>query len=251
MKIYRVRPGAKVKLSDYSADGETELAGDKERGMAQLETLKNDLRMLQRMLYAERRHRLLVVLQGMDGSGKDGTVRNVFSGIDPHGLRVVSFKAPTTEELDHDFLWRHAIALPRRGEIGIHNRSWYEEVLTVRVHPEILHAQKLPPDLLTPRIFDERLQDIAGFERYLARQGTVILKFFLHLSPDEQRRRLLARIDEPDKNWKFDMGDLTERLRVVLPRRLPTLWTNSYFVSTVGGAPLAVVKQYIENQKHV
>ncbi len=168
---------------------------------------------LQERLYAEDRRSLLVIFQAMDAAGKDGTIKHVLSGVNPQGVTVTSFRHPEATALAHDFLWRHVLALPERGRIGIHNRSWYEEVLTVRVHPEILHAQKLPPDRLGPKIFEERLQDIAAFERYLARQGTVILKFFLHLSPDEQRRRLLARIDEPDRNWKFDMGDLTERQR--------------------------------------
>jgi PPK2 family polyphosphate:nucleotide phosphotransferase len=136
----------------------------------------------------------------------------VFSGLNPQGCHVTSFKAPSTLELDHDFLWRHVVNLPARGMIGIHNRSWYEEVLIARVHPEVLGKQKLPREMRDRRrLMDERLEDIAAFERYLARQGTVILKFFLHISKDEQRRRFLARIEEPEKNWKFNAGDVAER----------------------------------------
>ena len=200
MKIYRIRPGAKVKLSDYSPDGETELAGDKERGTAQLEILKNDLRQLQRMLYAERKHRLLIVLQGMDGSGKDGTVRNVFSGIDPHGLRVVSFKSPTPGELDHDFLWRVHKEAPARGELVVFNRSHYEDVIAVNVK-----------NLAPKPIWEKRYDHILNFEKLLLDEGTTILKFFLHISRDEQRRRLQARLANPEKHWKFNPEDLADR----------------------------------------
>ena len=200
MKIYRIRPGAKVKLADYSADGETELAGDKDRGIAQLESLKNDLRQLQRMLYAERRHRLLIVLQGMDGSGKDGTVRNVFSGIDPHGLRVVSFKSPTPAELDHDFLWRVHQEVPARGELTIFNRSHYEDVIAVNVK-----------NLAPKPTWEKRYTHILNFEQLLVDEGTTILKFFLHISRDEQRRRLQARLANPEKHWKFNPEDLADR----------------------------------------
>jgi PPK2 family polyphosphate:nucleotide phosphotransferase len=166
---------------------------------------------LQDKLYAQDRWSVLCIFQAMDAAGKDGAIKHVFSGVNPQGCHAVSFKAPTATELDHDFLWRHIVALPPRGMIGIHNRSWYEEVLVARIHPAILDAQKLPPRLRTPRIFDDRLEDIAGFERYLARQGTIVLKFFLHLSRDEQRQRFLARIAEPEKNWKFNAGDVAER----------------------------------------
>jgi PPK2 family polyphosphate:nucleotide phosphotransferase len=147
----------------------------------------------------------------MDAAGKDGAIKHVFSGVNPQGCHVTSFKAPGPVELDHDFLWRHVTALPARGVIGIHNRSWYEEVLVARVHPEILVRQKLPVALHGERIWDERLEDIAGFERYLARQGVVTLKFFLHVSKEEQRLRFLKRIDEPEKNWKFSAQDVAER----------------------------------------
>lgn len=200
MKIYRVRPGAKIKLSDYNAEGEADLLGDKDRGVGQLDRLKDDLRYLQRMLYAERRHRLLIVLQGMDGSGKDGTVRSVFSGIDPHGLRVVSFKSPTQEELDHDFLWRVHKEAPARGELVVFNRSHYEDVIAVNVKN------------LAPRpLWEKRYEHILNFEKLLVDEGATVLKFFLHISRDEQRRRLQARLENPEKHWKFNPEDLADR----------------------------------------
>jgi PPK2 family polyphosphate:nucleotide phosphotransferase len=147
----------------------------------------------------------------MDAAGKDGTIKHVMSGVNPQGCQVCSFKAPSSEELDHDFLWRTTRCLPERGRIGIFNRSYYEEVLVVRVHSEILDGQKLPPPLLTKNIWRERFGDIAAFERYVTRNGIAIRKFFLHLSRDEQRRRFLRRLDRPSKNWKFSLGDVTER----------------------------------------
>jgi len=166
---------------------------------------------LQDMLYAQDRWSVLCIFQAMDAAGKDGAIKHVFSGVNPQGCQVHSFKAPTSVDLDHDFLWRHSTALPERGRIGIHNRSWYEEVLVVRVHPNLLAGQKLPPRLVGKRIWKERLEDIAAYERYLARQGTVVLKFFLNVSKAEQKRRFLARIEEPEKNWKFSAGDVAER----------------------------------------
>jgi PPK2 family polyphosphate:nucleotide phosphotransferase len=147
----------------------------------------------------------------MDAAGKDSTIKHVMSGVNPQGCEVYSFKAPSSEELDHDFMWRCVPWLPNRGHIGIFNRSYYEEVLVVRVHPEILAGQKLPPEVVTKRIWDERCEDIANFERYLSRQGTVVRKFFLHVSKKEQKRRFLARLDEPEKNWKFSAADVKER----------------------------------------
>jgi PPK2 family polyphosphate:nucleotide phosphotransferase len=147
----------------------------------------------------------------MDAAGKDGAIKHVFSGVNPQGCHVTSFKAPGPVELDHDFLWRHIVALPARGMIGIHNRSWYEEVLVVRVHPELLDAQKLPPALRGKTLWDERLDDIAAFETYLGRQGVKVMKFFLHVGKEEQRRRFLKRIEEPEKNWKFSANDVAER----------------------------------------
>jgi PPK2 family polyphosphate:nucleotide phosphotransferase len=166
---------------------------------------------LQQRLYAEDRQSVLVIFQAMDGGGKDSTIRAVFSGINPQGCQVMSFKAPGPEEFAHDFLWRHMQALPARGRIAVHNRSWYEEVLVTRLHPEILAKRKLPEARVTKSIWKERLEDIASFERYLARQGVIVLKVFLHLGHDEQRRRFLERIDKPEKNWKFDPADVAER----------------------------------------
>ncbi|GGJ29441.1 polyphosphate kinase 2 family protein [Neoroseomonas lacus] len=166
---------------------------------------------LQDMLYAQDRWSVLCIFQAMDAAGKDGAIKHVFSGVNPQGCQVHSYKAPNAMELDHDFLWRHSTALPERGRIGIHNRSWYEEVLVVRVHPDYLGGGKLPQRLVGKRIWDERLEDIAAYERYLARQGTVVLKFFLNVSKSEQKRRFLSRIEEPEKNWKFSAADVAER----------------------------------------
>jgi PPK2 family polyphosphate:nucleotide phosphotransferase len=163
------------------------------------------------MLYAQDRWSLLLIFQAMDAAGKDGTIKHVMSGVNPQGVQVFSFKAPSPEELDHDFLWRCMRNLPERGRIGIFNRSYYEEVLVARVHPEILEGQKLPPELLGKRIWQERFEDIRNFERYLTRNGVVIRKFFLHVSKAEQKRRFLSRLDEPAKNWKFSASDVAER----------------------------------------
>jgi PPK2 family polyphosphate:nucleotide phosphotransferase len=168
---------------------------------------------LQERLYAQDRWSVLMIFQAMDAAGKDGAIEHVMSGINPQGVQVFSFKAPSPQELDHDFMWRCAVNLPERGRIGIFNRSYYEEVLVVRVHDELLKRQKLPPELVTKRIWDERFEDIRAFERYLARNGTLILKFFLHVSKEEQRRRFLDRIEEPGKRWKFSMGDVAEHAR--------------------------------------
>ena len=165
----------------------------------------------QEMLYAQDRWSLLLVFQAMDAAGKDGTIKHVMSGVNPQGCQVSSFKQPSAMDLSHDFLWRYVKRLPERGRIGIFNRSYYEEVLVVRVHEDILKKQRLPPRLVGKRIWDERLADIAHFEDYLARQGTIVLKFFLHLSRDEQKKRFMARLDRPDKNWKFSSADVRER----------------------------------------
>jgi PPK2 family polyphosphate:nucleotide phosphotransferase len=168
---------------------------------------------LQQRLYAEDRRSVLAIFQAMDGAGKDSTIRAVFSGVNPQGCQVAAFKAPGPAELEHDFLWRHMHALPARGNIAVHNRSWYEEVLVVRVHPEILERRNIPAASADEDFWQARMRDIAAFERYLANQGTIVLKFFLHLSFDEQRERFLSRIDEPEKTWKFDAGDIAERRR--------------------------------------
>ena len=166
---------------------------------------------LQEKLYAQDRWGVLLVFQAMDAAGKDSAIKHVLTGVDPKGCQVYSFKSPSSEELDHDFLWRTAKALPERGRIGIFNRSYYEETLVVRVHPHFLRKQKLPPELITDRIWKQRFEDINAFERYFTRNGFVIRKFFLHVSRAEQRRRFLDRLDRPDKNWKFSLGDLAER----------------------------------------
>ncbi|MEM7282425.1 MAG: PPK2 family polyphosphate kinase [Pseudomonadota bacterium] len=166
---------------------------------------------LQEMLYAEDQHSVLLVFQALDAAGKDSTIRAVMSGINPAGCQVFSFKKPSSLELDHDFLWRTAKRLPERGRIGIFNRSYYEEVLVVRVHPEYLRFQKLPELDVSPKFWDERLESIADHEKHLARNGTMILKFWLNVSRDEQKRRFLSRLDEPEKNWKFSEADLDER----------------------------------------
>jgi PPK2 family polyphosphate:nucleotide phosphotransferase len=166
---------------------------------------------LQEKLYAQDRWSLLLIFQGMDAAGKDSAIENVFDGINPQGCEVYSFKTPSSNELDHDFMWRHTIALPQRGRIGIFNRSYYEECLVVRVHPEILAKQKIPPELVTKNIWRDRFEDIAGFEKYLTRNGTVVLKFFLNVSKEEQRERFLDRLEEPAKNWKFSTADIAER----------------------------------------
>ena len=169
------------------------------------------LRQLQERLYAEHRWAILVVLQGMDTAGKDGVIKHVMAGVNPQGCDVHPFKPPIGEELDHDFLWRAALRLPRRGHIGIFNRSYYEETLVVRVHPELLERQQLPKQLVGKGIWQERFHDIRGFERHLARSGVLVLKFFLHISKEEQRQRLLERIETPAKRWKFSVGDIAER----------------------------------------
>jgi PPK2 family polyphosphate:nucleotide phosphotransferase len=165
----------------------------------------------QEILYAQDRWSLLLVFQAMDAAGKDGTIKHVMSGINPQGCQVFSFKQPSPEDLDHDFLWRYAKCLPERGRIGIFNRSYYEEVLVVRVHPEIFAKEKLPTRCVGNRIWDERLADIANFEDYLTRQGTLILKFFLHVSRDEQKKRFMERLNTPEKSWKFSIADIQER----------------------------------------
>jgi PPK2 family polyphosphate:nucleotide phosphotransferase len=166
---------------------------------------------LQDVLYAQDRWAILLIFQAMDAAGKDGAIKHVMSGINPQGCQVTSFKSPSSEELDHDYLWRCIKALPERGRIGIFNRSYYEETLVVRVHPEFLAGQKLPKQCVSKEIWKERFEDIGNFERYLTRNGTVVRKFFLHVSKDEQKKRFLERLDNPDKNWKFSANDATER----------------------------------------
>jgi PPK2 family polyphosphate:nucleotide phosphotransferase len=184
---------------------------DKDKAKTILEAYRDRLKDLQEKLYAQDRWSMLLVFQGMDAAGKDSAIKSVFDGVNPQGCEVTSFKQPSTKELDHDFLWRSMIALPERGRIGIFNRSYYEECLVVRVHPRILGKQKIPQRLVTRDIWRERFEDIANMERYLGRNGTVILKFFLNVSKQEQRERFLDRLEEPGKNWKFSLDDISER----------------------------------------
>lgn len=184
---------------------------DKDKAEKILEANRKRLNDFQEKLYAQDRWSLLLIFQGMDAAGKDSAIKSVFEGVNPQGCEVHSFKQPTSYELDHDFMWRSAIALPQRGRIGIFNRSYYEECLVTRVHPEVLAKEKIPPGLITKGIWRERFEDISAFERYLTRNGTIILKFFLNVSKREQRERFLERLDDPAKNWKFSMADITER----------------------------------------
>jgi len=209
-KSYRVDDGKNFRLKDFDpADtGHWHLADEAKE---QLQKDISRLEDLQDKLYAQDRWALLLIFQAMDAAGKDGTIKHVMSGVNPEGCQVYSFKVPSDTELQHDFLWRTTQHLPERGHIGIFNRSYYEEVLVVRVHSEALKNEKLPPSLVTKDIWEERFEDIHGFERHMARSGTVIRKFFLHLSKKEQKKRFLARLEEPEKNWKFSASDIHER----------------------------------------
>jgi PPK2 family polyphosphate:nucleotide phosphotransferase len=210
-KRFRIDKPDKFRLSKYDPAECCGLTVDKKEAQAMLATGIERLAELQQRLYAEDRWSVLIVLQAMDAAGKDSIIKHVMSGINPQGCEVHSFKQPSAEELQHDFLWRVARRLPTNGRIGIFNRSHYEEVLTVRVHKELLGRQKLPKQLVGKDIWQQRFDDIRAFERHLARNGTLILKFFLNVSREEQRRRFLARIDEPAKRWKFSMDDVSER----------------------------------------
>jgi PPK2 family polyphosphate:nucleotide phosphotransferase len=207
---FRVGEGEKFRLKDHDP-ADTGKFGSKEDGKTRLTQGIARLRELQDRLYAQDRWAVLLIFQAMDAAGKDSTIEHVMSGVNPQGTQVFSFKSPSAEELDHDFMWRTNRCLPERGRIGIFNRSYYEEVLIVRVHPGILAGQKVPSELLGDRIWKQRYEDINGFERYLARNGTLIRKFFLNVSKEEQRNRFLARLDDPEKNWKFAVGDVKER----------------------------------------
>jgi PPK2 family polyphosphate:nucleotide phosphotransferase len=209
---FRIEDGRRFRLRDRDPGDTLHLdSEDKPRARDGLRKGVEYLAALQDKLYAQDRWSVLLVFQAMDAAGKDSAIKHVLSGVNPQGCQVTSFKAPSAEELDHDYLWRCVKALPERGRIGIFNRSYYEEVLVARVHPGILARQKLPPRLVTRRIWKHRYEEIRDFERYLARNGTLILKFFLHVSKDEQKKRFLERLDNPDKNWKFEMGDVRER----------------------------------------
>ncbi len=211
-KPYRIEDGKRFRLADIDPEDTGGLKSeDKPRAQEALQAGIETLAELQDRLYAQDRWAVLLVFQAMDAAGKDGVIKHVMSGINPQGCQVASFKAPSAEELDHDYLWRCQKFLPERGRIGIFNRSYYEEVLVVRVHPEFLQAQKLPASLLGKKIWDQRYEDIRNFERYLGRNGVLIRKFFLHVSRQEQKRRFLERLENPAKNWKFSSADLKER----------------------------------------
>jgi PPK2 family polyphosphate:nucleotide phosphotransferase len=209
---FRITNGNKFRLKDVDPTDTLEFTSeDKQRAREALQIGTAGIAELQDMLYAQDRWAVLMIFQAMDAAGKDGTIKHVMSGVNPQGCQVFSFKSPSPEDLDHDFLWRSMRCLPNRGNIGIFNRSYYEEVLIVRVHPEFLAKQKIPPVLVTEDIWQERFEDIRNFERYLQRNGTKILKFFLHVSKKEQKRRFLARTENPEKNWKFSASDMAER----------------------------------------
>ena len=204
--------GKKFRLKDVNPGDTLHFkSDDKQPATEALATGIETLAALQDMLYAQDQWGVLLIFQALDAAGKDGAIKHVMSGINPQGCQVFSFKSPSAEELDHDFLWRCMRSLPERGRIGIFNRSYYEETTAVRVHPEFLHAQKLPREFLSDKIWDQRFKDICAFERYLTRNGIVVRKFFLHLSKGEQKKRFLARLDRPDKNWKFSINDAKER----------------------------------------
>jgi len=214
----RVRPGKRVRLKDYHTGwAQTEKLKEagkdlvKERAEEVLASNLEHLAEAQQLLYADDRYSLLVIFQGLDASGKDGTIKHVMSGVNPQGCQVFSFKQPSSEELDHNFLWRYMKSLPERGRIGIFNRSYYEDVLIVKVHPELLEKQRLPLGKRKKNFWKARYEDINAFERHLVRNGTVIIKLFLHISKDEQKKRFLERLDRPEKHWKFSVADVHER----------------------------------------
>ncbi|HEY3707619.1 MAG TPA: polyphosphate kinase 2 family protein [Terracidiphilus sp.] len=211
-KPFCVTDGKKFKLKDFDPNETMGLeAEDKPRAKEALTSGVKVLAELQDMLYAQDNWGLLLVFQAMDAAGKDGAIKHVMSGVNPQGCQVFSFKGPSAEDLDHDYLWRCIRCLPNRGNIGIFNRSYYEETLVVRVHPEYLSRQKVPPSLITKRVWDERFEDIRCFERYLSRNGIKVVKFFLNVSKNEQKKRFLLRAERPEKNWKFSASDMAER----------------------------------------
>ena len=209
-RAFRVTDGRHFRLKDIDP-GNTGSLSSREQAEKWLQRGVERMRELENKLYAQDRYAVLLIFQAMDAAGKDGTIKHVMSGVNPQSCQVYSFKAPSSEDLDHDYLWRTNRCLPERGRIGIFNRSYYEETLVVRVHPEYLENQRIPPKLVTRRIWKERFEDINAFERYATRNGIVIRKFFLHVSRKEQKRRFLERIEQPDKNWKFSTADARER----------------------------------------
>src|SRR3974390_1426632 len=211
-KPFRVTNGDKFKLKNYNPGDPLGLKAEaKPRAKEALQIGVSALAELQDMLYAQDKWGLLLIFQAMDAAGKDGAIKHVMSGVNPQGCQVYSFKAPSAEDLDHDYLWRCMKCLPNRGHIGIFNRSYYEEALVVRVHPEFLHKQKIPPQLTGKDVWENRFRDIRAFERYLANNGFLTVKFFLNVSKKEQKRRFLSRLEEPEKNWKFSASDMAER----------------------------------------
>jgi PPK2 family polyphosphate:nucleotide phosphotransferase len=209
-KSYCIDDGKHFRLKDFDPADTGQLNSEEEaKDLLQKDILR--MEDLQDKLYAQACWSVLLIFQAMDAAGKDGTIKHVMSGVNPEGVHVTSFKTPSATELQHDFLWRSTLFLPQRGHIGIFNRSYYEEVLVVRVHPKVLEGEQLPPSLVTKNIWEERFEDIRCFEKHMARNGTVIRKFFLHLSKKEQKRRFLARLDTPEKNWKFSPADVHER----------------------------------------
>ncbi len=208
---YRISAPEKFRLKDMKPEGSFGLTLSKDEAKSELRGIVKSISRYQEMLFAQDRWSVLVILQAMDAAGKDSVLEKVMSGINPQGCQVTSFKAPTSHELDHDWLWRTTVALPERGRIGVFNRSYYEEVLVVRVRPEILGQQRVPKALVGKNIWQERFEDIRSFEKHMARNGTRILKFFLNVSKEEQRQRFLKRIEKPEKNWKFNAGDIEER----------------------------------------
>jgi len=217
VKMCRVKPGKKCKLKDHDPawDGDDSIPKGDRKDFAEkiLQANLDSLEDAQTRLYADDRWSVLLVFQAMDAAGKDSTIKHVMSGVNPQGCQVFSFKQPTSEELDHNFLWRNMKALPERGRIGIFNRSYYEEVLVVKVHPEIVASQRIPEAKPNRKFWDARYEDINAFERHLSRNGTAIVKFFLNVSKDEQKKRFLERLEDPTKHWKFSLGDLNERAR--------------------------------------
>jgi PPK2 family polyphosphate:nucleotide phosphotransferase len=242
---FRVKPGSKVRLKDYDTGWShdqlfagLDKSAAKERAGAVLTAGVKQLSAAQDLLYADDRYAVLVVLQAMDAAGKDGTIKHVMSGVNPQGCEVYSFKRPTPEELDHSFLWRYARCLPERGRIGIFNRSYYEDVLVVKVHPNYLPARHLPPGKVNKKFWAARYEDINSFEEHLVRNGTVVLKFFLHVSKKEQKKRLLARLDDPTKHWKFSAADLEER---ALWRDYMAAYEDALSATSTDAAPWYVI----------
>jgi len=215
VRPYEVTGGKKFRLDDFSPGDKGHFKGSDDEGGEEAKKLLHagigKMSELQELLYAQNRWAVLLIFQAMDAAGKDGTIKHVMSGINPQGCQVHSFKAPSPEELDHDYLWRSNLALPQRGQIGIFNRSYYEEMLVVRVHKKILQAERMPESLVTKKIWKQRFEDVRNYEQYLSRNGVVVRKFFLHVSKGEQKRRFLARLDNPLKHWKFSAADLKER----------------------------------------